>query len=414
MTVELLTIEEYQEENRKLQAHIAQLETDNQALQQALHSSTIFFERSTELLCIINFDGLFTMISPAWTTLLGYEQAEIINQPFAQFLHPDDIEITAQVVEQLQQGYPLHNFENRYQARDGSYRTLLWNGTSDLETRSYYLFSRDITEQKEVERARDLYIQTIQQLPYGISIYEALDSNDINQLILRGYNSQAKAFLSHYDQLIGKSITELYPNFTENLEYTNTFLSVIQTKQSVSIEQPYSDNDLQGFFSTTIFSLPNQHIGVIYEEITERKRSEEALRQAMLQEEIINAQKAALDELSTPLIPISDNILVMPLIGTMDTRRAQQVMDTILYGLNETGSGFLIIDITGVTIIDTQVANAFIRAAHAAKLLGAQVLLTGIRPEVAQTLVGLGIDLSNIITCSSLQRGIAQATSMQK
>jgi rsbT co-antagonist protein RsbR len=153
---------------------------------------------------------------------------------------------------------------------------------------------------------------------------------------------------------------------------------------------------------------------VIYEEITERKRSEEALRQAMLQEEIINAQKAALDELSTPLIPISDNILVMPLIGTMDTRRAQQVMDTILYGLNETGSGFLIIDITGVTIIDTQVANAFIRAAHAAKLLGAQVLLTGIRPEVAQTLVGLGIDLSNIITCSSLQRGIAQATSMQK
>jgi anti-anti-sigma factor len=101
--------------------------------------------------------------------------------------------------------------------------------------------------------------------------------------------------------------------------------------------------------------------------------------------------------------------MVMPLIGTIDSTRAQQIMETLLASLAAYGTQVVILDITGVSIIDTMVANALIEAAHAARLLGAQVMLTGIRPEVAQTLVGLGVDLRGIRTHSTLDRGIAAA-----
>jgi rsbT co-antagonist protein RsbR len=156
--------------------------------------------------------------------------------------------------------------------------------------------------------------------------------------------------------------------------------------------------------------LPDNHVCMLAENITERKRAEEAIRQRIEHEETIRAQQAALAELSTPLIPISDRVMVMPLIGSVDSRRAQQVIETLLEGIARSGAVVAILDIAGVPVVDTQVANALLRAAQAVKLLGAQILLTGIRPEVAQTLVGLGADLSGIVTCGSLQTGIAYAT----
>lgn len=142
-------------------------------------------------------------------------------------------------------------------------------------------------------------------------------------------------------------------------------------------------------------------------DITEREQA--AAERARLQEDIIRGQAATLAELSTPLIPITDTVMVMPLIGTVDSRRAQQVIETLLNGIAASRAVTAILDITGVPVVDTQVANALLRAAQAVKLLGAQVVLSGIRPEVAQTLTGLGVDLGGIITSSSLQRSVAYA-----
>ena len=144
-------------------------------------------------------------------------------------------------------------------------------------------------------------------------------------------------------------------------------------------------------------------------DITARKEAEEAF--ARRQEELIRAQSLAIAELSTPLIPITDDILVMPLIGIMDSGRAKQVMESLLNGLSSSRGQFAIIDITGVSVVDTQVANALIRAACAARLLGAEVILTGIRPEVAQTLASLDTDISALTTRGTLQSGIAFALS---
>jgi rsbT co-antagonist protein RsbR len=143
------------------------------------------------------------------------------------------------------------------------------------------------------------------------------------------------------------------------------------------------------------------------EDISHHLRNEE--ERAALQEQVIAAQQAALRELSTPIIPLTDRTIAMPLIGTIDSGRAQQVIETLLEGVASTRATTAILDITGVQVVDTQVANALLRAAQAVKLLGAQVVITGIRPEVAQTLVGLGLDLSSIVTRASLQSGISYA-----
>ncbi|HEY0737919.1 MAG TPA: cache domain-containing protein [Herpetosiphonaceae bacterium] len=131
--------------------------------------------------------------------------------------------------------------------------------------------------------------------------------------------------------------------------------------------------------------------------------------QAQLQERVIRLQATALAELSTPLIPITDEILAMPLIGATDSRRAQQLLQTLLRGVEERRAQVAILDITGVPVIDTQVANTLLQVARAVRMLGAEFVLTGIRPEVAQTLVGLGVDLSTMTTHADLQRGIAYA-----
>jgi len=148
------------------------------------------------------------------------------------------------------------------------------------------------------------------------------------------------------------------------------------------------------------------HILSVFEDITEQKRREEENRQ---QEIVINRQAEMLFELSTPLLTISDDTVVMPLIGSIDSRRAQQIMENLLTGITEHGASQVILDITGISVMDTNVAAMLIRLAQAVRLLGAQIILTGIRAEIAQTLVSLDIDFNEIITRSTLRDGIAYA-----
>jgi rsbT co-antagonist protein RsbR len=154
-----------------------------------------------------------------------------------------------------------------------------------------------------------------------------------------------------------------------------------------------------------------EYVSVFSRDITQRKK-EEAERLS-LKQQVIDAQHAALRELSTPLIPISDTTVVMPLIGVIDTARAQQIMETLLEGVAYHQTDLAILDITGVQTIDTQVADALVRAARAVRLLGASVVLTGIQPQIAQTMIHLGVDLSEIVTYGSLQAGIAYALNQQ-
>ncbi|NJP05051.1 MAG: GAF domain-containing protein [Chloroflexaceae bacterium] len=127
---------------------------------------------------------------------------------------------------------------------------------------------------------------------------------------------------------------------------------------------------------------------------------EQALRAAKEANQLIN-------DLATPLIPISGDIVIMPLVGAIDERRAQQVLETLLDGVTTSGATLVLLDLTGVAVVDTQVAQVLIQATQAVRLLGAQVMLTGIQPQMAQTLVHLGIDFAGMKTSHSLQAAVA-------
>ncbi len=140
-----------------------------------------------------------------------------------------------------------------------------------------------------------------------------------------------------------------------------------------------------------------------------RKKNETAQRE--LDERIltIERQTAAIRELSTPVLQIWEGIVILPLIGVVDTRRAQQVIEDLLTSIAETKSSVAIIDITGVPVIDTGVANHLLQTMAAANLLGASAILSGVSPTNAQTLVKLGIDLSAIKTTGSLKAALEKA-----
>ncbi len=129
-------------------------------------------------------------------------------------------------------------------------------------------------------------------------------------------------------------------------------------------------------------------------------------------EHTVSMQKIALQELAAPLIPVFDKISVMPLVGTIDTERARQIMENLLQGVVKHRAEVVLIDITGVPVVDTMVAHHIIQAAEAVRLVGAKCLLVGIRPEIAQTIVNLGINLDQIITKNSLKKGIETALEM--
>jgi anti-anti-sigma regulatory factor len=142
-------------------------------------------------------------------------------------------------------------------------------------------------------------------------------------------------------------------------------------------------------------------------ELAERARAD--AERASLQEQVIATQRARLVELSTPLIPITDRILAMPLIGAMDTDRAQQAIETLLEGASRRSAEFVILDITGLQRVDESVASMLVLAASGLRLLGARTVITGIGAEVARTLIHSNASLDGIITKATLQDGIAIA-----
>ncbi len=171
--------------------------------------------------------------------------------------------------------------------------------------------------------------------------------------------------------------------------------------------------EVVGFMAQDISAyLSLQH--ELKERAEQLQRKQEELQaaheeQSHLQEQVIAGQKNVIRELSTPVIPALKDILIMPLVGTVDSERARRVTDTVLDHVRRLRAQVVIIDVTGVPVVDTSVANSLLHAAEAIRLLGAETILVGITPATAQTIVQLGVNLAGLITRSDLQSGIEYA-----
>jgi rsbT co-antagonist protein RsbR len=126
-------------------------------------------------------------------------------------------------------------------------------------------------------------------------------------------------------------------------------------------------------------------------------------------ERIIRQQQEAIRELSTPVLPVRERLLILPIIGVIDPQRARQLTEQLLRGIRTNRAKVVVMDITGVPVMDANVANHLVQTVEAGRLLGATVIVTGLSPEIAQTLVTIGVDLAKMATVGDLQGGIEQA-----
>jgi rsbT co-antagonist protein RsbR len=126
-------------------------------------------------------------------------------------------------------------------------------------------------------------------------------------------------------------------------------------------------------------------------------------------ERVIRQQQEAIRELSTPVLQVRERLLILPIIGVIDSQRARQLTDQLLRGIRTNRAKVVVIDITGVAAMDATVANHLVQTVEASRLLGATVIVTGLSPEIAQTIVNIGVDLGKMNTVGDLQGGIEQA-----
>jgi rsbT co-antagonist protein RsbR len=147
----------------------------------------------------------------------------------------------------------------------------------------------------------------------------------------------------------------------------------------------------------------------VYEPAANRIANTVAINFVTERERVIRQQQEAIRELSTPVLQVRERLLILPIIGVLDGQRARQLTEQLLRGIRANRARVVVIDITGVPTIDSTVANHLVQTVDASRLMGASVIITGLSPEIAQTLVTLGVDLSKVNAVGDLQGGIEEA-----
>ncbi|MFD1067130.1 RsbT co-antagonist protein RsbRA [Oceanobacillus locisalsi] len=257
----------------------------------------------------------------------------------------------------------------------------------------------------------------------------------LKELILNNSDSIVDSWMDEVGRMKSGNYTasiseELYVN--TNREFVNVIFASVQNEGSSKLVEEFSEkiinlgwplsyitDGLQVFRRVTIEFLLKQadqvdsnHFQNVLTSVDEWV--EPLIRQLVNEytgnwENMLSLQRVALQELSAPLIPVMEGITIMPLIGTIDTDRAKLIMENLLEGTIKHNSEVVLIDITGVPVVDTMVAHHIIQAAEAVRLIGSTCILVGIRPEIAQTIVNIGIDLSKFPTRSTLKKGFTKA-----
>lgn len=351
---------------------------------------------------------------------LGYTPDEILamgSQLFVSLLHPEDLPQIVANIERIMAAEDGETIAIEYRMRhkNGAWRWLVSRDTvfardADGKVTQYCGIVDDITEKRNALAwaQRALAMNPMLVYVYDVTTQQNVYANGQLGTIL-GYT--AEELVAFGPTLLAKL---MHPDDLEAINASQN--QVMQASDEEIIPVAYRMRHKNGawvwlqdhvrVFLRAADGTVQQYLGAV-QDITQQQHETE--ERTALQEQVIAAQQLALRDLSTPVIPVSDDVLVMPLIGSIDSLRAEMVMDTLLTGVVQSRATTVILDITGVPVVDTQVAGALLRVAQSVKLLGAQVVLTGIRPEVAQTLVTLGVDLRGIITRSTLQSGIAYA-----
>lgn len=383
-------------------------------VQHAASTHARFFDLSLELLVTANVDGYFVDLNMPWSSTLGYTLDELRQKPFVDFVHPADKEATIKETAKLLAGEITVHFENRYRHKDGTWRWLAWTARLSQEDSLIFACARDITPSKsllsekeqvlsEQERFRALAENTTDFVGMCTVDGRATYLNPAGKRLLGAPNLEVETLSiadCHPPRFRQRLLKEGLPQAAAVGVWTSDGELRTQKGATIPISQvivPLRDGQGQLVGYGTIirdFSV-----------IEHLKKLEHELRTQKV------ALREALHSTATPLIPITDQVVVIPLIGTMDARRNPQLVDTMLRSVEQLRARVVIIDATELRSLESSTATLLMRTAAVLGLLGAQVALSGFRPETARTLLSQGVKLSYGSTHSTLQSGIAYALS---
>jgi rsbT co-antagonist protein RsbR len=396
-----------QQKLEKKQADVERLNTELEAQVRELNKQAQVLDQVRGSVIVADMDGHIVSWNRGSTLIYGYTAEEAIGQHISLIYPPEDHDkiLNECILPLQQQGsqeteLTAWNKEGQRFPSQISLSLLRDNGGEPVGMIGY---SSDISERKQQEEDLRVFKTTVENAPDGISFVSP------DGIITYG-NPAMRELLGYGDDYIGLPVPAVFGGDTETP--MQVIQEVIERGFCSGLQTYYRKDGSTLPVHVSVFAIRDEQGHIVsfpgfVRDMTEVQQAE--AERTALQEQVIDAQRAALRELSAPLLPISDSVVILPLIGSIDTQRAQQVMETLLEGVADHHADTAIVDITGVAVVDTQVANALIQAAQAVRLLGAQVVLTGIGPAMAQTLVSLGADLSSIVTRGTLQNGIAYA-----
>lgn len=384
-------------------------------LQRIIHMLPVGVFRTT-------VDGKCIFVNERWCAITGRSSADAMGDGWANIVHPDDrASVYATWTEALRTGTDC-TIDYRILAHDGttSWVTVRVTGILDGEGKlsGFCGILMDISERKEHEalaRQHEMHKVALE----SIELLRAIADNSPMLIYARDIDRRYVFCNRGCENLIGRPAAEILGKTAHDFVpdvvadfYDATDREVFTNERPLEIEDRFPGPDGDLLYLTTKFPIRDGlgkvvAVGGISVDVTLYRRAE--IENRRLQEEMLRVQGETLRALSMPLIPIADGVLAMPLIGAMDQHRARQIIETMLRGVATQRARIAILDLTGVPTADAAAVDALVQTARAVRLLGADVVLSGIRPELAHALLALGVSLEGMVTRSTLQDAIAYA-----
>src|SRR5215211_7600072 len=221
--------------------------------------------------------------------------------------------------------------------------------------------------------------------------------------------SEATSVYDNYVEVLETGSVEALQDYARNLS-ERIIPRGVETDEVLGIVLLLRDVLARSLFEKyqNDFNLLNRVLDA-YEPAANRIANTVAINFVQERERVIRQQQEAIRELSTPVLQVRERLLILPIIGVLDSQRARQVTEQLLRGIRSNRAKVVVVDITGVPTVDSTVANHLVQTVEASRLMGASVIITGLSSEIAQTLVTIGVDLSKMTAVGDLQGGIEQA-----
>lgn len=430
---------------------------DPQAIADYVH----LVEDTGAIICVCSFESVFLRVSAAFGRVLGYSVDEMVGQKTERFLHPDDAKMASEAMMKLATGEDPSSttldYVIRYPTRQGDLAAIAWNAFIDFPNGRVYCYGRDITPERKLQadleaRSRLESLLTRVSTEFAALPPERTDAGITNALaeVAQHFGVERTYVLTFRDDRTTVDNTHEHtsrPSLSRQADLQGVpfsrlgwFFERVRAQGECRIDSPEEfppgssreraqaeadgvksqlavamslQGEVVGFLGLESFAEARHFtgdttrlLGVLADVFVgslDRQRSHEALREKLA---TIERQQVAIRALSTPVIEIWEDILTLPLVGVIDSERSAEMTSRLLAAIGETGARCVIVDVTGVDIVDTMTADHLIRMIRAARLLGAYCVLTGLSPDIAQTLVRIGVDLRGIRTLRSLKEGL--------